>query len=477
VAARLTPPSSFRTDASSIQISLALHDDIEVHWVASFYCTPTAFGIWAGSCDIEGSDRLLEVVALSIPEESSEEFLIDNARAPIVLELDRSSLFHVEPASPGEWATGRHGALERGNRERAREAFFAQPLLAPDATLANDEYAAIIVADRVLLTVQHRVPGLILTRLENSTVGGDVGDVISDLMGQFGYPPEFNRRVWLQMMRDQNPSAVIHAPRIHASSPAEAIQYVSMLTERLLDLTAIRRISRARVLGGLLIGPDAGGPRTYTPWRGTPTYGGNLAGGFAAGEDARHLLNLWRDLEADERAQLWLSVYADSFNEARPDHQFLRRFSLLEGIAGSVFRVAQPVFDSSGAPYTLPDGTPYTTDHARGAVYSLILRIAGGTVHLGAYSSQRPAPSGATPEADLWEDVGVWVKIRNVVAHEGTARRIRGVSPDRERRRFERTLARYGHIAGDWRVGFEAQARALREASQSAIFAVIDRRV
>lgn len=474
----MLPPRGFHIDSDYIEIALAAHDDVEVHWVASFCGTRDASGAWTGSCEIQGANRLLEVARLRIPEESSEEIQISAPRPEQVLQVDPMTTLHLEPDTPGEWATGAPAAAERQARDRARDALFAHPLVAPGATDASETYSAILVADRVLVTVPHRVPGLTLSRLEYSTVGLDAGQVIADLMPQLGYPGEFNEQVWLQMVRDQNPSAFIHAPRIHAESAAQAIQLVSRLSERLLDVTAIRRTSRARLLGGLLIGSPVNGVRTYTPWRGTPAYGGNLATGFAAGEDVRHLLQVWSDLEGSDRAQLWLSVYSDSFAEARPDHQFLRRFSLLEGIAGGVFPSQQPVLDPSGAPYLMSGGRQYTTDQARGAVYSLLLQVAGGALYPGQFLAQRPSSSSKTsPEVALWEDVGAWVKIRNTVAHEGTAQRT-SVSPiSAARQSFEASLAQYGAAGGTWSTGFAALASALRSAAESTIYAVIAGRV
>lgn len=309
VKATMLPPRGFHTDSDRIEIALSSHDEVEVHWVATFSGTRDAFGGWVGSCEIEGTNRLLEVARLRVPEESSEEIEILDPRPEQILQVDPTTRLHLEPEAPGEWATGALAAVEQQARERARDALFARPLVAPGATEASETYSALIVADRVLVTVPHRVPGLTLSRLENSTVGSDAGQVIADLMPQLGYPAEFNEQVWLQMVRDQNPSAFIHAPRIHADSAAQAIQLVSRLSERLLDVTAIRRTSRARILGGLLIGSPLNGVRTYTPWRGTPSYGGNLAGGFIAGEDVRHLLQLWSDLEGNDRATLAVGVF------------------------------------------------------------------------------------------------------------------------------------------------------------------------
>jgi hypothetical protein len=58
-------------------------------------------------------------------------------------------------------------------------------------------------------------------------------------------------------------------------------------------------------------------------------YSGNLIGGVIAGEDVHQLQTSWSGLQANPRAQLWVSLYADAVRDPRWDYQSFRCFNLL----------------------------------------------------------------------------------------------------------------------------------------------------
>ena len=77
-------------------------------------------------------------------------------------------------------------------------------------------------------------------------------------------------------------------------------------------------------------------------------------GGPISGEDVHGLQVLWSDLQANPRAQLWASLYADAVRDPRWDYQFFRCFSLLETIADSVVWQNVVVTDTAGNPGCFP---------------------------------------------------------------------------------------------------------------------------
>ena len=132
-------------------------------------------------------------------------------------------------------------------------------------------------------------------------------------------------------------------------------------------------------------------------------YHGNLLGGVIAGEDVHQLQESWNGLQANPRAQLWVSLYADAVREPRWDYKFFRCFNLLEAIADTVVQPNVVITDEAGNPRPLPRGNgSFTTRGAQGKVYTLLIQLAG-----------------ATADDQLWDEVGTWVQVRNDVAHEG----------------------------------------------------------
>ncbi|MEB4210967.1 hypothetical protein [Mycobacterium sp. 94-17] len=125
-------------------------------------------------------------------------------------------------------------------------------------------------------------------------------------------------------------------------------------------------------------------------------------GGVISGENVHALQSLWSDLQANPRAQLWASLYADAVRDARWDYQFFRCFNLLEAIADEVLPPNTPITDAAGNPRPFSSGRGnYTIKQARGKVYALLIHTSDSA------------------EDELWDEVGIWIQIRNDVAHEG----------------------------------------------------------
>lgn len=124
---------------------------------------------------------------------------------------------------------------------------------------------------------------------------------------------------------------------------------------------------------------------------------------------------VWRTAPSDLRLALWLSLYRGAAAERAWDARVFRMFALLEAMAGEAFPQPIPVFDAAGAPVLNSQGTSVTTATARGATYMLVRR---GLQVLRVDEAVLCADTDRT----LWEEVGVWVDVRNTVAHEGVCR-------------------------------------------------------
>lgn len=110
---------------------------------------------------------------------------------------------------------------------------------------------------------------------------------------------------------------------------------------------------------------------------------------------------------------LWCNLFASAVGEPRWDIRILRLWSVLETIAKRVIPKAAPVVDESGQHLTTHDGKEARAKDARGAVYLLLLRT----------RELLPVPDAIAlchPDHELWDEVDVWVTVRNGVAHDGT---------------------------------------------------------
>jgi hypothetical protein len=75
----------------------------------------------------------------------------------------------------------------------------------------------------------------------------------------------------------------------------------------------------------------------------------------------------------------------------------------LEAIADEVVPSTFPIVDEAGNPRPFRNGKRnFSTQQAQGKVYALLLHL-----------------DGAAANDALWDSVGLWVQVRNDVAHEG----------------------------------------------------------
>lgn len=122
--------------------------------------------------------------------------------------------------------------------------------------------------------------------------------------------------------------------------------------------------------------------------------------------------DIWVATKTSALVALWLSLHRGVSAEARWDVQILRACSLLEAIGRERLDAKTPIVDGRGEALLDNAGNPATTDQLRGKLYVLVHGTVGPIL-----SSPRAflTDDGRT----LWEEVGIWKDIRNLVAHEG----------------------------------------------------------
>lgn len=371
-------------------VSLVLHSRTEVSWLASGSATSDAgFVLDIGLDPVLANDE--SCVEIRLADENGEDVPVE----PRFLRPSDA----VWPA-----ADERVGSL----REE-REAFFNVPLVASPAPKSSVQFAGVVLVEGLLLTMNTRVPGIrvfsLKTTLEGSAATVDLlQSLLLELTGYTFDQPAPRSDTGL-------PLVALHAPSIHASTPAVALECLREHASVLVDILGANRRARPR-LAAAAVG-ETGGDGRWVLWldpRRTQ-YFGNLLGGFVSGESSTDLLMQWDKVATDPRLSLWFRQLADARDEPRWEYRILRYVNLLEGIVKSTLGEDVVVVDNAGSPRPLNTKDPYTTRQARGAIY---MAIAGAARHRGDIGEDAHCR-----HETLWEMCMLWTVVRNQAAHAG----------------------------------------------------------
>jgi hypothetical protein len=192
-------------------------------------------------------------------------------------------------------------------------------------------------------------------------------------------------------------------------------------------------------------------------------------GGMLSGEDIHRLMRFWEGLSREPRARLWLSLYAEAKADYRWDYRLFRCFQLLEGIASEIVPEGIQILDDDGNLRLTPRGEPYTSDRMHGKVYELLRSVA--FVSQAAQVNFTGYRQNDTP-VSLWDQVGLWIEIRNEVAHRGSWLPPGGQPPSAKHVAVMADIATrtYG---GGVRDGHQAVIMAIEEAVKSTLIAAL----
>lgn len=458
----LRSASEVRAEREPIIVELVDHTSVESAWRASVPLIRDDDGVWRGSIDLEPfapEPRLFEVLRayVSKPNPHDPEVLVQELVA-----VDPIPSLHLEPPNPGVWMTGVEAHNVLNTRIEEREAFATATLVAPGST-AGLLFSCVMVLNGVHLTEAQTVRGIQILPLHESTIGQDSEVVLNAVLPQLGHHVVVPPGAWLKQQPDRH-AAVVHVRNIEADTPDGAAALASRLVNELLDLIALRRGARAMPLAGVVLSGH-GESALIHPMRTTAGYSGNLIGGFAAGEDAQSLRNLWDAAQQDGRARLWLSMRADAIKDDRADYRFFGMFNLLEAIAHELLPRTHPVVDDAGQPILMTNTKNgpvfYSMSQARGAVWALAQHVArrtNGSTANWSVGGSAPDPANSSGRllspGDFWSDLKVWVDIRNMVAHEGTVRRPAKTPATGKHATIESELALRSDPPGDAGTGF-----------------------
>lgn len=377
------------TPAGPLNVTLVRHGQTDVHRFAS------------GQASLE-SDRATFAVSLDPSILNAVDCLEVRATDDRGLAVQLEDVFFTHSADGWLCTPSRPEELRR-----ARTAYFAQPLIAPDASPAARSFRAVALIEGLLLTQNTRVPGIEIYALRQS-LGSEretlayLGRLVSETFGStFSSETHSDRGL---------PCVGLKFSDVRADSAGVLLPFVLGVASRMSDLLGFNRLARPQVIALAVLDEEAGSVHCWAdPTR--SQYTGNLAGGFISGESTPDLLVQWGHMGADPRVSLWLSQMNDARVERRWEYRVLRYFNLLEGIAKASLGVKADVRDPQGEQILQSNGQPYTTNEARGAVYMVIAGLCRlrGDVREDGFCSHTP----------LWELCQHWTTVRNQVAHSG----------------------------------------------------------
>jgi hypothetical protein len=322
-----------------------------------------------------------------------------------------------------------------------------------------------MLADNIGVSRSQRVPGIEILPLRESTIGSDIPEILNAVLRQLGFANGIDPGPWIRQHQGRRPTAIVHAASVVAVDGPSAMTLARDEVEMLLDLIALRRRAAPRLIAGV-VGTRSGGQLTVVgSWSEGPGYTGELLGGFISGEDPYSLLDQWTGFAVEPRARLWLSLFADALADQRWDYRIFRLFNLLEGIAKEVVPPTSKVPDPAGGWRKQSNGKPYTAKEARGAVFLLLRDVAAKTNQA---ETNFTAGIGGAGGGALWDEVGLFVAVRNAVAHRGSWELPSGQQPDAQWVKRHNDLIARGHD-GTPNAGADAVIRALRSGSESVL--------
>jgi hypothetical protein len=286
-------------------------------------------------------------------------------------------------------------------------------------------YRSVTLVEGLLLTRELGVSNVRAVPIQRSTLGSDGPVVLNNALEQLGRTYRVDHEEWINGYRIRHPAVVVIAEGFEADTFDQAGRKSEELVGRLVTLLAYYRDAAPNLLASVLERRESD-----TDWipEGVGMHGksyeGNLVGGFISGEDPRTLQRDWDAIDSiNPSALLWMRLLWEARAETNLGFRIFRLVDLLEAISKERVTDEQPVTDAAGVQLT-EGGKPATTKHTRGVIHNWAVEVAR--------RRQTSIRDMAFPGSNgFWEACGVWVGLRNAVAHYG------GFRPDDPRQQRE----------------------------------------
>ena len=264
------------------------------------------------------------------------------------------------------------------------------------------------------------LPPFTVRQVPDRYFGAEGAAILNEQLRTLGFVTEVPRPIWGAQVGPRHRLAVALTQELEVDDPAAASLVIDDQAARLLDLLTLAYGGAPRIIASVVETNDG----SATDWKGL---GVRVGGGTWPGSILERLVATsrasidltdaereWTALLAEPRLMLWLSLYRSVVSESRWDARMFRACSLLESVANELLPKSPiAVVDGNGVRLRTYDHREADTGEARGKLYALVsksLRAVGLDDNL----------LIASPGEDLWAEVGIWVGVRNTVAHEGT---------------------------------------------------------
>ena len=253
--------------------------------------------------------------------------------------------------------------------------------------------------------------------LDGGFAGQELRQTFNDLLAAKGFVSTFDRPTWGAQLATRRRLAFVATPPTEVDELVPSSMEATTTLGRLVDALALTHGGAPRVFAMANEFSVNGGEswRTLALIAGSGTHPGTVIerllpdGDRLAAIDPR---DTWAQAESAPLVALWLSLYRGVSAEARWDVRVLRACSLLEAIGRERLGRKTAVVDESGNAMRGHDGEPATTQTLRGLMYMLVSTAADAVL-----SSARVLLTNDM--TSLWDEVGVWADVRNMVGHEG----------------------------------------------------------
>lgn len=253
--------------------------------------------------------------------------------------------------------------------------------------------------------------------LEDGFAGRELRQTFNDLLTAHGFVSAFDRPSWAMQLATRRRLAFVATPPVEVDQVVPASMGATATLGRMVDGLALTHGGAPRIFAAANEFSSDGGKswRTLALMAGSGTYPGNVLERLLPDGDLLTPVDpgdIWARAESTPLTALWLSLYRGITAEARWDVRVLRACSLLEAIGRERLDGDIAVVDESKNVLLDHGGSPATTGQLRGRMYVLVRDAVDAVL-----SSPRVLLTHDT--RSLWDEVGVWADVRNMVAHEG----------------------------------------------------------
>jgi hypothetical protein len=252
--------------------------------------------------------------------------------------------------------------------------------------------------------------------LEHGFAGRELREPLNSLLAEHGFVSAFGRPIWAAQIGPRRRLSLAVAPAIEVPEIVGTSQEASSRLAKLVDALSVTHGGAPRVFAE--VHEQSGDGNTWRPFA-LMVGGGTRPGSVlerVLPENDRLMpiepLDLWTRAMADPLVSLWQSLYREITGEQQWDVRILRCCSLLEAIGRERLHPMAAVRDVAGRRLLDEQGKPATTKSLRGKMYTLVSSAVGSVI-------TSPGALLCHDSRDLWDEVGVWADVRNMVAHEG----------------------------------------------------------